>query len=81
MLSNIKCGRVTENALYCVVIGVFTVFLRNIHSDKRFIGTTLMEILFRCTVGIAKIKHQLFLPKHNRLRVHMKSNVSSQNAF
>ena len=36
MLTAIKLCHIRENALYCVVNGVF---LRNIHSDERFIGT------------------------------------------
>ena len=46
MLTNIKLGNVTENILYCVVNGVSTVFLRNIHSDKRFIRTPPKEVLY-----------------------------------
>ena len=36
MLIEIKLCHVTENALYCVVNGVFH---RNIHSDEKLIGT------------------------------------------
>ena len=74
MLIDIKLCHVTENALYCVVNGIFH---RNIHSDKRFIGTPPKEVLY-LDVGIAKkcfccktstffgIKsEELFLPKQN----------------
>ena len=43
MLTYINWGHVTENALYCVL--VFTVFLRTIFSDERFIGTPPKEVL------------------------------------
>ena len=46
MLTDIKWGHVTEIALYSVVNGVFTVFLRNIHSDERFIVTLPKEVLY-----------------------------------
>ena len=39
MLTDIKWGHVTENAPCCVVNGVFTLFLTNIHSDERLLGT------------------------------------------
>ena len=82
---NIKLCYVTENALYNVVNGVSNVFLRNIHSDERFIGTP-KEVLY-LDVGIAKkiqicgkmstffgIKSQeMFLPKCNRLRMHIEN--------
>ena len=49
----IQLCHVTENALYCVVNGVSTVFLRNIHSGEKFIGTPPKE-LFDLDVGITK---------------------------
>ena len=53
MLINIKLCHVTENALYCVVIGISTVFLRNIHSDERLIGMPPEEVIY-LDVGMAK---------------------------
>ena len=50
MLTNIKWCHVTENALYCVVNGIFP---RNIHSEEKLIGTPSKEVLY-LDVGIAK---------------------------
>ena len=36
MLTDIKWGHATENALYFGVNSVFTLFLRKIHSDKNW---------------------------------------------
>ena len=40
-----KLCQVTEHVLYCIVNGVF---LRNIHSDERLIGTPSKEVLPFC---------------------------------
>ena len=53
MPTNIKLCHVTENARFYVVNGIFMVFLRNIHSDKRFIGTPPKKVLY-LDVGLAK---------------------------
>ena len=53
MITNIKLGHATENDLYCVVNSVSTVFLRNIYTEERFIGTPPKEVLY-LDVGIEK---------------------------
>ena len=50
LLAHSSC-HITEIALYSGVKGVFTVFLRNIQSDKRFPESLLFRYL---DVGIAK---------------------------
>ena len=52
MLTDIKLRHDTENALYCIVNAVSTVFLSNIHSDKRVVGPPPKEVLY--FDGIAK---------------------------
>ena len=60
-MHDIKLCYVTENGLKCGVNGGF---LRNIHSDEKFIGTPPKEVLY-LDVGIAKnvfaLKSQPFL--------------------
>ena len=53
MLTDIKLGHVIENAFNYVVSSVSTVFLRNIHSHKRFTETHPKEVLY-LDVGITK---------------------------
>ena len=67
----------TENALYFGVNCVFSVFLRNINSSKRFLGSPPKEVL---NIGIAYFFDNLFwkskwlvLPKHNSLTVHIEN--------
>ena len=37
---------VSRHGKCSLVNGIFTVFLRNIHSDERFIGTPPKEVLY-----------------------------------
>ena len=61
MLTHIKWGHVTENALFCVVNSVFAVFLRNIHSDKRFLGTPPLFRWRNRKIYFFVVKRQPFL--------------------
>ena len=63
MLTDIKLCHVTEKTLYCV-------FLRNIHSDVRFIGTPPKEVLY-LDLGIAK------KTKKNSLRMRIENATVS----
>ena len=44
MVTYIKWGHISENALYCEVNSAFSVFLRNIHSDMRFLESSQKEV-------------------------------------
>ena len=65
MLTDLKWGHLNENALYIGAKGVFTVFLRHIHSrilerlrDERVIGSPSKEV-FYLDVGIKKLFYLL----------------------
>ena len=62
MLIDIKSCHVTENALYCVVNGVFH---REIHLDEVFIRTPPKEALY-LDVGIAKKKKSVNISVEDR---------------